>query len=325
MKEHKLSLIIILSVLFCCNQGENTALTHDVIDINSKADGLSIFAENIISTPLYERDMAINPEGNEMIYTLGDYKQTARALVILEKTDSKWREPKIMSISGKYQDIEPFYANNGNRLFFASNRPIYNDSSRTDYNIWYSDKIDNRWTEPLALDSVINTEGDEFFPSLSEKGNLFFTATRGDGVGKEDIFMSEFKAGKFTSPIPLPIEINSEMYEFNAYISPQEDLIIFSSYGRSDDLGGGDLYFSIKDAAGNWSQSKNMGKLINSNRLDFCPFIDWENRNFYFTSERTYNSKETIKSVDGLKQKANSPLNGFGNIYRIGLDKLEIE
>ncbi|NJK96391.1 MAG: exo-alpha-sialidase, partial [Bacteroidales bacterium] len=166
-------------------------------------------------------------------------------------------------------------------------------------------------------------KGDEFYPSLSEKGNLFFTATRNNGIGREDIFISEYEKGKYTLPKPLPAEINSALYEFNAYISPKEDMIIFSSFGRDDCFGGGDLYISRKDGNGKWSQSKNMGKLINSDKLDYCPFVDWENRNFYFTSERMALDNKEVKSVNSLKQIANKTINGFGNIYQIGLDEIE--
>lgn len=312
-----------LVLLVGCQSNSDSIKTATYVDIQTAADSLTLLGESVISTSLYERDITIDPKGNEIIYTLGDYKQTNRCLVILIKKNGKWTDPEIMSISGEYQDIEPFYTNNGNRLFFASNRPIFNDSTRNDYNIWFSDRTEGGWSEPEALDSIINTKGDEFFPSLSEKGNLFFTATRKNGIGREDIFMSAYEEGKFKSPEPMPVEINSTFYEFNAYISPKEDLLIFSSFGRDDDLGGGDLYISRKDKDGKWSKSKNMGALINSNKLDYCPFIDWENHNFYFTSERTAHKKEKIKSIDSLKQISNSPLNGFGNIYKIGLDVLE--
>ena len=312
-----------LVLLMSCQTHSDSLTADSSVDIQTAADSLTLFAEGVISTSLYERDIAIHPQGDEIIYTLGDYKQNVRCLVVLNKKEGAWETPKIMSISGKYHDIEPFYANNGNKLFFASNRPIYNDSTRNDYNIWYSDRIEGRWSEPRALDSIINTRGDEFFPSLSENGNLFFTATRKNGVGREDIFLSEYDEGKFKFPEPLPNEINTTAYEFNAYISPKEDLIVFSSYGRSDGFGGGDLYISHKNENGTWSQSKNMGALINSDKLDYCPFIDWKNQNFYFTSERIVPAHKDLKSVSSLKDLANSPLNGFGNIYKIGLDKLE--
>lgn len=314
-------LMFLLSAVGCQNNNNTNDLSF-FVDIESTPNALTLFGEGLISTPLYERDLAINPEGNEIIYTLGDYKQTKRVLAISRKIEGVWRAPEILNISGKYQDIEPFFTNNGNRLFFASNRPIYQDSTRNDYNIWYSDRIENLWTEPVALDSIINTRGDEFFPSLSDKGNLFFTATRENGIGREDIFVSEFNGKQFESPIPLPIEINSAMFEFNAYIGPKEDIIVFSSYGREDGLGGGDLYFSYKDSTGNWSPSKNMGKLINSDKLDFCPFIDWENQNFYFSSERIIENNGRLKNIDEINQIANEVMNGFGNIYKISLDQI---
>lgn len=195
--------------------------------------------------------------------------------------------------------------------------------TREDYNIWYSDRIEGGWSEPIALDSIINTRGDEFFPSLSDKGNLFFTATREDGVGREDIFMSEFIDNKFTAPRPLPGEINTSKFEFNAYVNPEENLIIFSSFGRADGLGGGDLYISRKDDSGNWTASKNLGESINSNKLDYCPFVDWKSRNLYFTSERGILENKKLENIGELKGQANSPLNGFGNIFKIGIDNVE--
>jgi len=323
MKLHILSLTALLFSAAACQSNKSHTNTSNAVDIESTSDSLILFEENLISTPLYERDLAINTEGNEIIYTLGDYKQSRRALVILRKIKEVWSGPEIMNISGIYQDIEPFFANNGNRLFFASNRPMDEDISREDYNIWFSDRIEGGWSEPVALDSIINTRGDEFFPSLSDKGNLFFTATREDGIGREDIFMSEFVDNEFTVPKPLPGEINTSKFEFNAYVSPEENLIIFSSFGRADGLGGGDLYISRKDGSGNWTESKNLGQSINSNKLDYCPFVDWKSGNLYFTSERGVLENKKLENIGELKGQANSPLNGFGNIFKIGIDNVE--
>ncbi|MDB4293341.1 exo-alpha-sialidase [Maribacter sp.] len=315
--------LVFLSLFLLNCQSNNDSSQSAAIDTKTIANGLTLFGENIIASPLYERDMAISPEGNQLIYTLGDYKQNKRCLVVLNQENGNWSKAEILNISGKHQDIEPFFSPSGDRLYFASNRPIYNDETRNDYNIWFSDNSEGVWTEPIALDSIINTRGDEFYPSLSAKGNLFFTATRANGIGKEDIFMSKLVDGSYQSPVPLPIEINSAAFEFNAYINPAEDLIIFSSFGREDGFGGGDLYISRKDTAGKWSKSKNLGALVNSDKLDYCPFVDWKSRNFYFTSERISLDDKELVNISEVKERANSALNGFGNIYKIGFDKLE--
>lgn len=294
------------------------------IDVHTAPTTLTLFGENVISTPLYERDMAITTQGDELVYTLGDYKQLKRALVGTTLRDGEWETPEILSISGSYQDIEPFFSPDGNSLYFASNRPIYKDSTRTDYNIWYSARKQGLWDEPVALDTIINTKGDEFFPSLSTNGNLYFTATRENGMGREDIFMSEFVNGKFLAPEPLPSEINTQLFEFNAFISPNEDFIIFSSFGRDDGFGGGDLYSSKKDQNGNWKKARNMGKGINSVALDFCPFVDMETGNFYFTSERIPVADKKMGAIADLKHRANSIHNGMGNIYKIGVMEIDI-
>jgi Tol biopolymer transport system component len=287
-------------------------------------DSLEIFAAHTVSTGLYERDIAISPSGDMIIYTLGNHKQTLRCLVAMEKMENGWSTPEILPISGVYQDIEPFFTPDGNRLYFASNRPISQDSSRNDYNLWYADKLTDGWAPPVALDTIINTRGDEFYPSLSSRGNLYFTASRNDGRGLEDIFLAEYSNGKFQNPVPLDSAINSTKYEFNAYISPAEDLIIFSSYGRSDGMGGGDLYFSTKSDNGNWMEAKNMGALVNSEKLDYCPFVDWERNNFYFTSDRAMVPEHRLTSVTELVDVSNSILNGHGNIFRVSLERLNL-
>jgi len=322
MKYCKPLVLVFIGILgfFGCTEQRNPT-----IDLSINPGELELFAEGIISTALYERDIAISPDGNEIIYTLGDCKQNKRYLVTIRKSAGGWSQPEILNISGEYQDIEPFFANDGNRLFFASTRPVSENNNRQDYNIWYSDRKQGSWSEPVALGEIINSEGDEYYPSVSENGNLYFTASRENGIGREDIFRAKFSNGEYEPPECLDTLINTAFFEFNAYVSPDETILIFSSYGRQDGLGGGDLYISIKDMHGKWTKAKNMGKQINSNNLDYCPFIDWTGNNFYFTSERMKNIEAKWTQVDELINYANNSQNGFGDIYRISLDKIGIK
>lgn len=314
-----LFLTIIISGCKEVKQQEAIALDIDLI-----TDKVEIFGEGIVSTNLYERDIAISPNGKELIYSLGDYKQQKRCLVRIIKFEEKWSEPEILNISGKYQDIEPFYADEGQKLFFASNRPIMKDSEREDYNIWYSDRVGNKWSEPKAMNEKINSEKDEFYPSLSRNGNLYFTGTRKEGMGLEDIFVSKLIDGDYQDAIALDSTINTKHYEFNSYINPEENLLIFSSFGRVDEYGGGDLYYSIKDKDGKWSISQNMGKSINSPQLDYSPFIDSSSKNLYFTSERIEDAPDMINNIEELRTFSNKIQNGTGNIYKIGLKELNL-
>ena len=309
--------LIIILFLVSCQPKEKLSF-----DLNATSAEAEIFAPDLISTGLNERDLAISPDGSEMIYTLGNYDQSLRCLVQIKKEGDTWGEKQIVNFSGRYNDIEPFYTVDGKQLYFASDRPMDVDTKRSDYNIWVSNKIENSWSEPQPLDTIINTKGDEFYPSLSKYGNLYFTATRADGIGKEDVFMSKATNGTFEKPMVLDSTINTTTFEFNAFINPNEDLLIFSSFGRDDGLGGGDLYYSKKNANGQWSASQNLGIAVNSDKLDFCPFIDYVNGNFYFSSTKTEANTSKHESIDAFEQHANKVLNGMGNIYRISIDSL---
>ncbi len=319
--------ILCLFILFTAcknNSREIPEVVADPVNLDSVPPLPALFSEGFISTRLYERDMAIAPDGSEFMYTLGNYNQTQRCLVVVKKENNSWGKKNIVSFSGTYNDIEPFYAPDGKQLFFASNRPLDSLSERRDYNIWVSQKHEDTWSRPKPLSKVINTEGDEFYPSVSKNGTLYFTATRSDGIGREDIFVSRYENGVYQNPVPLDEKINSSTFEFNAYISPGEDLLVFSSFGREDGLGGGDLYYSVKDSVGNWMTAQNMGTTINSEKLDFCPFIDFNSGNFYFTSNRQRTDVVKIDSVSQLESLSNSVLNGMGNIYRVDINTLGI-
>jgi hypothetical protein len=295
--------------------------TPVAIDLNKKPELPELFMEGLVSTALYERDIAISTTGEEIIFTRGTFNQGLRVLISISRVSGKWGPEKILPFSGKYQDIEPFLSPDDNTLYFASNRPVYGDTSRTDYNIWKVVRKEKGWGEPQPLDSLVNTAKDEFFPSVSANGNLYFTATRENGFGREDIFLSEYLNGNYRPPVPLDSLINSPAFEFNAYVNPQETMLVFSSYGREDGFGGGDLYFSKKNKDGIWSEAKNFGPGINTEYLDYCPFVDLKAGNFYFTSERFDNDMPGITKSDQIDSIALITLNGMGNIYRVSLQK----
>ena len=92
---------IFISILFLlsCQSDDHNLKSDTTINIQTSADGLTLFGEGVISTSLYERDLAIAPNGNQIIYTLADYKQNRRCLVVLNKKNGTWTKPEIMSIS----------------------------------------------------------------------------------------------------------------------------------------------------------------------------------------------------------------------------------
>lgn len=291
----------------------------------TSAQNCSIFLPEILNNYPNVRDMAISPQGDELYFSVQSYKKEFSSIVRLVKVNERWQNPEIATFSGQFTDLEPAFHPNGLALYFASNRPKIDTSTQIgDYDIWVVTRTDynSEWSEPKNLGSVINTDKNEFYPSVAANGNLYFTAEYSDSKGKEDIYLSEFQFGQYQKPEPLPTAINSEKWEFNAYVAPDELYVIFTSYGRADDMGGGDLYISYKDKNNNWVPAENMGKAINSAKLDYCPFVDTESNILYFTSEKS-DMPKSFKSKNNLEEILNhfsTYPNGLSRIYFISFE-----
>ncbi|WP_165823781.1 TolB family protein [Pseudochryseolinea flava] len=277
---------------------------------------------NEASSPMQERDMAISPDGSLMFYTIQGNQHLYSVIVFKKRNkDLTWSSPEVASFSGRYGDLEPAFTSDGKKLFFCSNRPLSNSGDPKDYDIWYVEKNERGWSEPVNAGPAINTAANEFYPAISNSGNLYFTAEYEHGVGKEDIFMSAYKNGEFQKSIPLDTAVNSKLWEFNAYVSPDETTILFTSYGRKGEMGGGDIYMSTKDASGKWKSAKRVA-LINSVKLDYCPFVSFDQQVLFFTSGGRY---EIPKSFDKpitykeLLSLTNAAENGSENIYWVSM------
>jgi Tol biopolymer transport system component len=278
-----------------------------------------------LNTNLQERDMAISPDGSEMFYTLQSGQGIFSTILFRRKlANGSWSDPEVASFSGKFGDLEPAFSPDGKKLYFASNRPVPG-VERRNYDIWVTERSGSSWSEPKNLGESINTpDAHEYYPSISANGNLYYTAHYPNNVGGEDIQFAKWTGEHFEKSVPLDTAVNSTHDEFNAFVSLDESFIVFSSYGRSDDTGGGDLYISKKDPQGKWQKAVNL-KALNSRRLDYCPYVSFDKKLFYFTSNRfdIPNSYEKATTYKDLQSKYNGALNGSDNIYVVGFDALK--
>lgn len=286
------------------------------------ADTAVMFSNGIISNKFGNRDMAVSPLGDEIFYTLQSANGSINAIIYSSKINGKWTAPEVASFSGQYSDLEPAFSHDGNKLYFSSNRPSSNTGQRKDYDIWFVTKDHGKWTHPVNMGSPVNSDKNEFYASITKNGNIYFT--RAVENREEDIMMCRFANELYQPAESLPAEINSAGDEFNAFVDPDEKFILFSAYGRKDDLGGGDLYISKQNEKGEWQQALNLGDKINTASIDYCPYITPDKKYFFFTSNRSnikvpFAQKQTLKSIYDL---LNNSLNGTDNIYWIKADKI---
>lgn len=282
-----------------------------------------ILAPGVISTANGERDAAFLPDYSAFYYTLW----TGRFGVILEmkRSDAGWSSPEVASFSGRYSDIEPFVSPDGRRLYFSSNRPLEAGGETKDYDIWYARRSEKTWSSPVRLDSTVNTPANEFYPSLDQEGTLYFTASYEHSLGGEDIWFSRSVDDHFVRPENAGPAVNTERDEFNALIAPDGSFLVFSSFGRDDGLGGGDLYVSFRLEDGALDRALNAGAPINSEALDFSPALTPDGHTFLFSSRRS--GIPAIASVPrtyrDLTRALDSPGNGDLDLYLVNASFLD--
>lgn len=297
-------------------------LTGDYLGQVTPDTTAKIFAPGIVSTGMMARDIAITPDGNEIYFcrSVGNYLYTA--ILVSKRINGKWTQPEVAPFANSpdYNTIEPCISPDGKKFYFASNRTDdAGEDKKGDYNIYVMERNDNGWSEPRAFGPEINSEEDEYFPSVTVDGTIYFCRQNKDRT--DVIYRSRLSGGKYAAAEILPEQVNTGQTRFNAFISPDESYIIVCVFGRKDTKGSTDYYISFRDKNDNWSEAINLGDKINTvSGNEYSPYVTRDGKYFFFMSARPSNDffkAGELLSVDKLNEVHNSAGNGNASIYWI--------
>lgn len=258
------------------------------------------FASKSFDQFLNVRDFCISKNESEAYFTVQTPDGKLSQLYRLRKAGSDWQPAELLPFCDANNYLEPFLSEDGLRLYFASDKPVKGEKQTVkNFDLWYVERKaeTKEWSEPVNLGKSINSEVDEFFPAVSKNNHLYFTKVAPTGKGKDDIYCCFWDGQKYAAPVLLDDNINSAGYEFNAFISSNEKLLIFTKYGVEGDFGSGDLYIARKDENGVWQKAQNMGPEINTKYMEYCPFYDEQRQILYFTSKRNKTGFSRIYQV----------------------------
>jgi hypothetical protein len=291
----------------------------------------TLFAKGTISTPDDEFGITFTPDEQTCFFAKRTPSTITSSMIVIcysHFENGRWQSPVIAPFSGKYKDFDPFISPDGSKLFFISNRPSSTKRTR-DTDIWFVQKKDSGWGEPVNIDTPVNTPGWELGCSVSTNGNLYFSAVRENG--KVHIYYATYKDGKYEAPVKLDSCINSDVDESDPFIAPDESYLIFSSTGRGDALHGGgadsyprsDLYISFK-INGKWMPAKHLHENINSIAEESNPYVSPKSHLLFFTSERNFIVYPMKKKMTYafIENHLHSIENGLGNIYTIPFESI---
>jgi hypothetical protein len=249
-----------------------------------------LFAPGVVSTGLYDRDVAITPDGREIYFSVAGPGYAWMTILFARRLpDGSWTRPAAAAFTAALPatDIEPFVAPGGQRLYFVSDRSRGEAPGATaDHDVWFADRAAEGWSEPRNLGAPVNSPDEEYFPSLTRDGTLYFTREkRGEAAGF--IYRSRRVGAGWAEPERLPEAVNAGKARFNAFVAPDESYLILSIVGRPDAIGRSDYYVCFRGADDSWSEPVNLGERINVPRGEgYSPFVSPDGRYFFFMSRR---------------------------------------
>ncbi len=186
-------------------------------------------------------------------------------------------------LSTKFCEVPLFLNGSGDQLFVYTG---YNDDG--DIMVSYNKK--GVWMSPVSTPFRLNTGGSETSFALSPSENEAWFVSNGNknGIGGKDIYyIKRIKDKKWSRPVNAGPSINTIYDEESVRFSKTGDTIWFSSKGHNS-TGGFDIFYSVKDQNGEWTQAVNAGYPLNTpwDELFYNPSA-LNDSAFYFVSNRT--------------------------------------
>lgn len=235
-----------------------------------------LFAPGVVNTDGVEINLVFNAEYTELFFS-----RTVDKLFSIYTSglvDGTWTEPERLELYGKEirgEAVDMALSPDGRFLYFLG---ITSDGDTTQDDIWVSERTKGGWSPARRLGPAVNTEHQEFYPTVVADGSLYFVSDRPSELGPRNLYRASRRAdGGFDPAVPVGPPIDTEHSKGDTFVAPDESYLIFSSRDRKGH-GSGDLFVSFRRADGGWSEPRNMGPVVNTKELEFCPMVSPDGR-----------------------------------------------
>jgi outer membrane protein OmpA-like peptidoglycan-associated protein/uncharacterized protein YneR len=191
------------------------------------------------------------------------------------------------TVNTEAEESMPIFDKESSTLFFVRSSDENSIGGKNDQDVWKSEKEEDFSYSKGASVKELNNKYNNSIVGINKEGNRVYLLNSYEGKKdlKKGISVSVYKGKKWDKPkeIKIPnLDIEGGFYGF--HINSAEDAIIISYFG-SNSKGKEDLYVSIKDASGKWSEPLSMGENINSTGFEISPYLSPNDDTLFFSSD----------------------------------------
>lgn len=240
-------------IVFCSNQRDNSPVGFNdennrlfkIFYVTKKGNlewtSPKIFAKEI-TTGFNDGPVTFNEAGNTIYYSRNT--SVENSLRNISDPSNKLGIFSAELINGNWTNIKPFTYNDplysfctpsltpeGDRIYFSSDMP----GGSGGMDLYYCDRHNNDWKQPVNLGPVINTQKNESFPFAGRYGKLFFASDGHNGFGGKDLYYTQEINGEWIAPVHLDSSINSPADDFGIVLDSTFENGYFSTNRRKTD------------------------------------------------------------------------------------------
>lgn len=157
----------------------------------------------------------------------------------------------------------------------------------------------NRWSKGYSLGKNVNSGYFDGAATLSKDGKtMFFISERPmGGMGNGDIWMARAESTTQWMKAENVKALNTIEDEKSVFLAADGKTIFFSSKGH-DNMGGYDIFKSVKQEDGTWGKPENLGYPINTPADESEFTITADGKTAYYSVKGSANGKYDIMKID---------------------------
>jgi len=319
-----LTLLIITSSFLFAQQVNFPAVTGPYFGQTPPNTRPEIFAPGIVSTDLHDDfGPAFIPDGKEVFFRcIGN----GRMIILhMQRNQGEWGAPGIASFSGKYNDLGVFISQDGDRLFFSSERPADKNDEYNDLDIFAINRTDNGWGEPYSLPVEKRGIKDLFACSVDSAGTIYLHAKSADGIGGYDLYQLKKKDSLNWELQIIGAPISTKYDETGPCIARDGSFIVYYSDRGPTGKESAGLYVSFRNSDSTWSEPVNLSRKMGMELPGKYPSLSPDGKFLFFVVPESAEANHRLGRQWELDVfNSAKSRNGGGNIYWVDASVIEV-